>query len=106
MTKTATRGGSGTLSATAAATKWSALEVRGRKLSSGDHGWGGGGFMGGDAVEQLVEVGTGESPVEGLGGGVVAVSEGQHPLGEGIQTSHGCKLSRAFLLIFVWCGVG
>jgi hypothetical protein len=42
--------------------------------------------MGGDAVEESVEigVGVGESPIEGLRGGVVAGLKGQHPLGQGI----------------------
>lgn len=41
--------------------------------------------MCGDALEEPVEVGAGESPVERCGGGVVAGVEGQHPFGECVE---------------------
>jgi hypothetical protein len=47
----------------------------------------GGGLVGGDAVEEPVEVGAGERPVERCGGGVVAILEGEYPFGEGASRS-------------------
>jgi hypothetical protein len=41
--------------------------------------------VGGDAVEEPVEVGAGERPVERCGGGVVAILEGEYPFGEGVE---------------------
>ncbi len=55
------------------------------------HGSGGGrcqfgyGFVGGDTLEEPVEVGAGEAPVERGGGGVVAILEGEYPCGEGVE---------------------
>ena len=45
----------------------------------------GGGLVGGDAVEETVEVGAGERPVERCRGGVVAILEGEDPFGEGVE---------------------
>src|SRR4051812_44758791 len=44
-----------------------------------------GGLVGGGAVEEPVEVGAGEAPVERCRGGVVAILEGEDPLGEGVE---------------------
>lgn len=63
-----------------------------RLLSCGEGG-DGRGVVGGDAVEEPVEAGAGEFPVEGYGGGVVAGLEGQYPFGEGVEVGQvvGCE---------------
>ncbi len=42
-------------------------------------------FVGGDLGEVPVEGSSGEAPVEGCGGGVVAVLEGQQPVGQDVE---------------------